>query len=131
MKEIPKLLKYTVTHEWVKPEGNNIFTIGITHHAQDALGDIVFVELPVLKKTVKKGEETCVLESVKTAADVYAPLAGEIIETNTALNDTPELVNSDSYGEGWLFRIKITTTNELEGLLTAENYEEQISVEVH
>jgi glycine cleavage system H protein len=131
MKEIPEQLKYTKTHEWLKLEEENIAQVGITDHAQALLGDIVFIELPALKKQAKKGEEICVIESVKAAADVYSPLSGEIIETNPALSATPELVNTDAYGEGWLFRIKFSDPHELTTLLSQENYEEQISVETH
>lgn len=131
MKNVPKLLKYTTTHEWVKLEEDNIVRVGITDDAQALLGDIVFVDLPESKKIVTKGSATCVLESVKAAADVYAPLSGEIIERNPELNTTPELINSDPYEKGWLFRIKITDASELEDLLTAERYVEQISVETH
>lgn len=131
MKEIPKLLKFAETHEWVMLEENDIARVGISDHAQAQLGDIVFVELPTLEKTVKKGEEICVLESVKAAADVYSPLSGEIIEINLELNDIPQLINSNSYDKGWLFRIKLSDIHELETLLTAENYREQLSVETH
>ncbi|MES2998959.1 MAG: glycine cleavage system protein GcvH [Pseudomonadota bacterium] len=131
MKNIPKTLKYTRTHEWLRLEGDNTAYVGITDHAQALLGDIVFVELPALEKKIKKGEEICVLESVKAAADVYSPLSGDIIETNPALRESPELINSDSYGEGWLFRIKFSDVKELENLLTAESYQQQLSVETH
>lgn len=127
----PKQLKYTATHEWIKLEKENTARVGITDHAQALLGDIVFVELPALKKQAKKGEEICVLESVKAAADVYAPLSGEIIEINPALSDAPELINSDSYGEGWLFCIKFSDPKELETFLTAEEYEKNIFAETH
>ncbi|MES2142414.1 MAG: glycine cleavage system protein GcvH [Pseudomonadota bacterium] len=130
MNKVAKLVRFTITHEWVELEENNIVRVGITKHAQALLGDIVFVESK-LKKTVKKDEEICVLESVKAAADVYSPLSGEIIEFNSELKDTPELINSEPYDKGWLFRIKITDTHELEDLLTAENYEKQISAETH
>ncbi|MDQ8039288.1 MAG: glycine cleavage system protein GcvH [Rickettsiella sp.] len=130
MNKLSKALRFADTHEWVHVDENNIATVGISDHAQASLGDIVFVELPALKKKVKKGDEICVLESVKAAADVYAPLSGEITEINLALTETPELINSDSYNAGWLFRIKITDANELKDLLTAEQYE-QLSVETH
>ncbi|BBB14885.1 glycine cleavage system H protein [Candidatus Rickettsiella viridis] len=128
----PEHLKYTATHEWIQLEDKSIIArVGISDHAQDLLGDIVFVELPALAKQTKEGEEICVLESVKAAADVYSPLSGEIIEVNPRLSDTPGLVNSDPYGEGWLFRIKFSDSSELEKLLSAKNYQEQISVETH
>lgn len=131
MKAPPSLLNYTRTHEWVRIEKGNTACVGITDHAQAQLGDIVFVELPALEKDVKKNEEVCVLESVKAAADVYSPLSGMIIETNTALGATPELINQDAYGDGWLFRIKFSEETELEGLLTAEKYQEQLAIEAH
>jgi glycine cleavage system H protein len=129
MKNIPELLKYTPTHEWVRLEENNIACIGITAHAQELLGDIVYIELPDIKKTLKQSEEVCVLESVKAAADVYAPLSGIVTEINTLLSDTPELINSDSYGQGWLFRLQLSDASELEKLLDFTIYEQQISVE--
>lgn len=129
MKKTPELLKYTTTHEWVRIEENNIVCVGITAHAQELLGDIVYAELPTIKKKVKKNEEICVLESVKAAADVYAPLSGIVIETNTALNDNPELINSNSYEQGWLFRLQLSDTSELEHLLDFATYQQQILVE--
>jgi glycine cleavage system H protein len=128
MKKIPEL-KYTATHEWVLIEENNIVCVGITSNAQELLGDIVFVELPPLKKNVKKNEEVCVLESVKAAADVYAPLSGVVIEINTALTDKPELINSDSYEQGWLFRLQFSDASELELLFDFATYQQQILVE--
>lgn len=129
MKNIPELLKYTLTHEWIRLEENNIAYVGITAHAQELLGDIVYVELPTITKLLKQGEEACVLESVKAAADVYAPLSGIVTEINTLLNDSPECINSDSYGQGWLFRLQLSDTSELEKLLDFATYEQQISVE--
>ncbi|MEN9917041.1 MAG: glycine cleavage system protein [Pseudomonadota bacterium] len=129
MKKLPELLKYMATHEWVRIEENNIVCVGITAHAQELLGDIVYVELPTIKKSVTKNEEVCVLESVKAAADVYAPLSGVVIETNTALSTTPELINSDSYEQGWLFRLQLSDTSELEHLLDFATYQQQILVE--
>lgn len=131
MKNLPKLLKYTLTHEWIKREENNTVRLGITDHAQESLGEIVFVELPALGKKVKKGEEICVLESVKAAADVYTPLSGEIIGVNSALISDPAPINSDPYKKGWLFQLKLSDFSELESLLTAENYEKQIAGEGH
>lgn len=129
MKNLPELLKYTPTHEWVRLEENNIACIGITAHAQELLGDIVYIELPIIKKLLKQSEEVCVLESVKAAADVYAPLSGIITEINTTLNDTPGLINSDSYGQGWLFRLQLSDVSELAKLLDVATYAQQISVE--
>lgn len=129
MKKIPELLKYTSTHEWVRIEENNIICVGITVHAQELLGDIVYCELPSIKKSVRKNEEICVLESVKAAADVYAPVSGVITEINTALENTPELINSDSYEQGWLFRMQFSDASELEHLLDFATYQQQILVE--
>ena len=129
MKKLPELLKYTLTHEWVRIEENNIVCVGITAHAQELLGDIVYVELPSTKKNIRKNEEVCVLESVKAAADVYAPLSGVVTEINTALSYTPELINSDSYEQGWLFRLQFSNANELEHLLDFATYQQQILVE--
>lgn len=129
MKKLPELLKYTSTHEWVSIEENNIVCVGITAHAQELLGDIVYVELPSTKKNIRKNEEVCVLESVKAAADVYAPLSGVVTEINTALSNTPELINSDSYEQGWLFRLQFSDANELEHLLDFATYQQQILVE--
>ncbi len=128
MKKLTEL-KYTATHEWLRIEENNIVCIGITAHAQELLGDIVFAELPILQKNVKKNEEVCVLESVKAAADVYAPLSGVVTEINTTLADTPELINSDSYKQGWLFRLQFSDASELEHLLDFATYQQQILVE--
>jgi glycine cleavage system H protein len=129
MKKLPELLKYTPTHEWVRLEENNIACVGITTHAQALLGDIVYVELPAIKKLLKQSKEACVLESVKAAADVYAPLSGIVTEINILLDDMPELINSDAYGQGWLFRLQLSDTSELEKLLNFATYEQQISVE--
>jgi glycine cleavage system H protein len=120
--EYPTHLQYTKTHEWIRLEGD-IATVGITDYAQDALGDVVFVELPSLKAVVV-GESVAVVESVKTASDIYAPLAGTVIEVNADLKDTPELLNSSPYGSGWMFRMQVTST---EGLVSAADY--QASVE--
>lgn len=129
MKNRTELFKYTPTHEWVRLEENNIVCVGITSHAQELLGDIVYVELPTVKKILQRGEEACVLESVKAAADVYAPLSGIVTEINTSLSNAPELINSDSYKEGWLFRIQFSDASELEKLLDFATYEQQILVE--
>ena len=129
MKKLPEFLKYTPTHEWLRLEDNNIVCVGITVHAQELLGDIVYVELPTLKKILKQSEEACVLESVKAAADVYAPLSGIITEINTAHSESPELINSDSYGAGWLFRLQFSDATELDNLLDFATYQQQILVE--
>jgi glycine cleavage system H protein len=126
MSNIPKELRYTATHEWVRPEGNGIFTVGITEHAQGLLGDMVFVELPDIGDEVSTGDDIVVAESVKAASDVYAPISGEILEINEDLEDSPELVNSDPFGDGWMFKIKAEDAAEVEALLDAEGYENTI-----
>lgn len=123
MSSIPKELKYASTHEWVRNEGDGVFTVGISEHAQDLLGDMVFVELPEVGETVAAGDDVAVAESVKAASDIYAPIGGEIIAINEDLEDAPETVNSDPYGDGWLFKIKADDPSEVEGLLDAEGYQ--------
>ena len=126
MSNIPSDLRYATTHEWVRPEGDGTFTVGISEHAQELLGDMVFVELPDVGATVSAGDDIAVAESVKAASDVYAPIGGEIVGVNEELEDSPELVNSDPFGDGWLFRIKADDAQEVEGLLDAEGYENSI-----
>ena len=126
MSNIPKELRYTATHEWVRPEGDGVFTVGMTEHAQDLLGDMVFVELPDVGDEVSTGDDIVVAESVKAASDVYAPISGEIIAINEELEDSPELVNSDAFGDGWMFKIKAEDPSEVEALLDAEGYESSI-----
>lgn len=129
MSSIPKELKYAATHEWVRNDGDGIFTIGISEHAQDLLGDMVFVELPEVGDTVAAGDDVAVAESVKAASDIYAPIAGEITAVNEELEDSPETVNSDPYGDGWLFKIKAEDPSEVESLLDAEGYQAVIDEE--
>ena len=129
MSNIPSELRYASTHEWVRPEGDGTFTIGISEHAQELLGDMVFIELPDLGAEVSAGDDVAVAESVKAASDVYAPISGEVVAINEDLEDTPELVNSDPYGDGWLFRIKAEDPEEFEALLDAEGYENSIDDE--
>ena len=114
-------LKYTEDHEWIKLEGD-IATVGITHHAQDALGDVVFVDLPQVGKTYKRGEVVGVVESVKAAADVYMPVAGEIVSVNEALRADPSLANSDPMGAGWFIKFKLDNPAELAGLMDEAAY---------
>ena len=122
MSNIPKELRYTSTHEWVRPEGDGVYTVGITEHAQDLLGDMVFLDLPDVGDEFAAGDDCAVAESVKAASDIYAPIAGEIIEVNEALEDAPETVNSDAFGDGWLFKIKAEDATEVDGLLDADGY---------
>ena len=129
MSNIPAELRYAASHEWVRPEGNGVFTVGITEHAQELLGDMVFVDLPDSGDEVNAGDDVAVAESVKAASDVYTPLTGEVVAINEELEDSPELVNSDPYGDGWLFKIKVEDEGEVEGLMDAEGYEASIDEE--
>lgn len=123
MSSYPQDLRYTPTHEWVRVEDDDTISVGITDHAQNLLGDLVFVELPKLDKAVHAGKEVAVVESVKTAADVYAPVSGTVVAINEALQNTPGQVNIDPYGTGWLFRIKMADKTELTKLLDAQKYQ--------
>lgn len=126
MSTIPADLKYVASHEWLRKEADGTITIGITEHAQELLGDIVFVELPEVGASFAAEDQAGVVESVKAASDVYAPIAGEVVEVNEALVDAPETANSDPYGEGWFFRIKPANETDYDGLLTAEEYAVEI-----
>lgn len=119
--QVPSDLKYTETHEWVRVEGG-IITVGITDHAQDQLTDLVYVKLPMPGRRVKAREDVAVVESVKTASDIYAPAAGEITEVNSDLEENPGKVNQDPYGEGWLFKLELKNPEDIEDLLTAAAY---------
>ncbi|WP_136067639.1 glycine cleavage system protein GcvH [Modicisalibacter radicis] len=122
MSNIPANLRYTDSHEWILDNGDGTLTIGITDHAQEALGDVVFVELPEVGRTLDKGEEFGVIESVKAASDLYAPLDGEIVSVNEALEDAPETVNSSPYEDGWLLTLKPSDSDALDDLLDADAY---------
>ena len=122
MSTYPDNLKYATTHEWVRLEGDGTATIGISNHAQDALGDIVFVELPEVGATIHAKDEVAVVESVKAASDVYSPISGEIIATNNTLSETPETVNAVPYDDGWFYKIKISDEQELDELMDADAY---------
>ena len=122
MSNIPADLRYAASHEWSRLEADGTITVGITDHAQDLLGDVVFVELPEVGRTVTAGEECAVVESVKAASDIYAPVSGEVIAFNEALGDTPELVNSEPYAGAWFFKIKPSDSSELDKLMDAEAY---------
>lgn len=123
MSNVPSELKYTQEHEWLREEADGIFTVGITQHAQELLGDMVFIDLPDVGSLVSLGDDCSVAESVKAASDIYAPISGEIVEVNPALEDAPEQVNSEPYGSGWIFKIKASDTAELEALLDASAYQ--------
>jgi glycine cleavage system H protein len=122
MSNIPSELKYVASHEWIRVEADGTVVIGITDHAQDLLGDVVFVELPEVGSEVAAGDDAGVVESVKAASDIYAPLSGEVVAVNEELEDSPELVNSDPYGDGWFFKIKLSDDAELGDLLDGEAY---------
>lgn len=127
MSTIPADLKYVASHEWLRQEADGTVTIGITHHAQELLGDIVFVELPEVGAQLDAEAQAGVVESVKAASDVYAPIAGEVVAINQALVDAPETANSDPYGEGWFFKVKPADANAFDGLLSAEEYAKEVA----
>lgn len=131
MSNVPAELRYTKSHEWVREEEGGVVTIGITEHAQEALGDMVFVELPDEGTQVDAGSECAVVESVKAASDIYSPVSGAVVAANEALADAPETVNSDAFGEGWLFKVKLSDSSALEDLLDADAYSEIIESEEH
>lgn len=120
-KNVPENLKYTNSHEWVRVEGD-LATIGLTEFAQQQLGEIVFIELPAVGRTVKAGEQCAVVESLKAATDVYAPVTGEVVKTNQAVVDNPALVNKDPYGAGWFYCVRLSQPAELETLLAPQQY---------
>ena len=124
MSEIPQDLRYASTHEWARLEEDGTVTVGISDHAQDALGDVVYVEHPELGQQVAAAEEAGVVESVKAASDIYAPVGGTIVAVNEALEDAPETVNQDPYGDGWFFRIEPVDVGQLEELLDSDGYAE-------
>ncbi|HIF9078089.1 TPA: glycine cleavage system protein GcvH [Photobacterium damselae] len=124
---MPSDLKFTHSHEWVRDEGNGIYTIGITDHAQSLLGDMVFIDLPELEDELEAGDDCAVVESVKSASDIYAPLTGVVVAINEDLDGAPGLVNSDPYGDGWLFQLQVEDDIELGELLDGEDYLETIA----
>ncbi|MGO8755723.1 MAG: glycine cleavage system protein GcvH [Gallionellaceae bacterium] len=126
----PTNLKYTASHEWVKAEADGTISVGITDHAQELLGDMVFVETPAVGRKLKAGEECAVVESVKAAADVYAPIAGEVVAVSGELNSAPEKINSDPYG-AWMFRLKPASAADLNALMDADAYQAHVDSEAH
>ncbi|MFO7570275.1 MAG: glycine cleavage system protein GcvH [Smithellaceae bacterium] len=122
---------YSKDHEWVQDHGDGTVTVGITDYAQEMLTDIVFVELPAIGKTVAKGNPMAVVESVKSVSDVYAPVSGEILDTNRVLEETPELINQDAFGDGWIAKIRLADAQELQSLLSAADYEALLQDEKH
>lgn len=131
MSNIPADLKYTKSHEWLRLAADGTATIGITEHAQDQLGDMVYVEVPDAGRSVEAGEACAVVESVKAASDVYAPVAGEVVEGNAGLADAPEAVNQDPYGNGWLLKMKVADTGAVDGLMDAAGYAAFLESEEH
>lgn len=131
MSEVPADLKYTKSHEWVRANDDGSVTVGITAHAQDQLGDMVYVEAPEAGRSLEAGEACAVVESVKAASDVYAPIAGEVVEGNEALADAPETVNNDPFGAGWILRMTPADAGALAGLLDAAAYQELLAAEDH
>lgn len=131
MSNIPVDLKYTKTHEWARVNDDGSVTVGISDSAQDQLGDMVFIEVPEVGQTVTAEEACAVVESVKAASDVYAPIGGEIVEVNEDLADSPETVNNDAYGEGWIFRVEPADSGELGALMDADAYEAFLAAEDH
>ncbi len=125
----PEDLKYTREHEWVRDNGDGTVTVGITDHAQSELGDLVFVELPEVGSQVAAADACATVESVKAVSDVYSPLAGEVTETNSSLDETPETINDDPYGAGWLFKLRPSNASQLGGLLDATAYQEFVAEE--
>ncbi|PID43829.1 MAG: glycine cleavage system protein H [Proteobacteria bacterium] len=132
MSQIPSELKYLSSHEWARLEADGeTVTVGITDHAQDLLGDVVFVEVPEVGATVNAGDEAGVVESVKAASDIFSPVSGEVVEINESLEDAPEQVNTDPYNDGWFYKVKISDASELESLLDAEGYAALCEEEAH
>ena len=129
MSNTPDDLMYTKDHEWIRDEGDGTVAIGITAHAQELLGDLVFVELPEVGASLANGAECAVVESVKAASDVYSPLNGEVTAVNDALTDTPETINEDPYGDGWIFKMKLADAAEMDDLLDAAGYIEVMAAE--
>ena len=129
--DVPNDLKYSKSHEWVRVDDAGIATVGITDHAQELLGDLVFVELPEVGAEISAGSECAVVESVKAASDVYSPLSGEVVEVNEALADAPETINQDAYEEGWIFRLRMADPDELDALMDADGYAEHAESEEH
>jgi glycine cleavage system H protein len=129
MSSLPEDLMFTASHEWIRFDSDRQITVGITDHAQDQLGDLVFVELPEAGRAVKAGEDCAVVESVKAASDIYSPMSGTVSEVNQALVESPELINEDAFGAGWMFRVELTDPDERQRLLDAAGYAQAIADE--
>jgi glycine cleavage system H protein len=126
MSNVPGEMRYTASHEWVKLNDDGTVSVGITDHAQELLGDIVFVETPEIDTEFAAEEACCVVESVKAASDLYMPISGEVVDTNPALTDEPEMINNSPYDDGWIFKIKPNNEDDLEGLMDAQTYEDTL-----
>lgn len=131
MSKTPANLKYTKSHEWAKTLPDGSVQIGITDHAQELLGDLVFIELPAVGKELTAGKECAVVESVKAASDVYAPISGKVLEVNSRITDAPETLNKDAYNDGWMFRLQPASKADLDKLLDAKAYEAMVAAESH
>jgi len=131
MSNFPTELKYAKTHEWARDEGDGTITVGITDHAQDQLGDLVFVDLPEEGDSIDAGADCAVVESVKAASDIYSPASGEIVGVNAELADSPEMVNESAFGDGWLFKVKMSDPSELNNMLDADGYAAVAAAEEH
>ncbi len=131
MSEIPQDLRYTKTHEWIMQNDEGSLTVGVTDHAQSLLGDLVFIEAPEEGTTFQEGDDSAVVESVKAASDVYAPVDGEVTASNEVLEDTPEIINNDPYGDGWIYKIKPEDAGAFDALMDADAYKELIESEDH
>jgi glycine cleavage system H protein len=129
MSNTPTDRRYAKSHEWIKDEGDGSFTIGITAHAQELLGDLVFIDLPEVGSQVEAGTDCAVVESVKAASDVYSPVTGEVIAVNEALEGTPETINEDAYGAGWMFKVKATDSGSMDELFDSDGYDAMIAEE--
>jgi len=126
MSDIPQDFRYTKTHEWIKQNDDGTLTVGITDHAQSLLGDLVFIEAPEAETTFQEGDDSAVVESVKAASDVYAPVDGEVTEGNELLGETPEIINTDPYGEGWIYKIKPEDAGAFDTLMDSDEYKELV-----
>lgn len=131
MSNTPTDLRYAKSHEWVRDEGDGTVTVGITEHAQELLGDLVFVDLPEVGAQLEAGGDCAVVESVKAASDVYSPVTGEVTEVNEALDGAPETINEDAFGDGWIFKVKLDDAGELDNLLDADAYDTMVAEEDH
>jgi glycine cleavage system H protein len=129
MSSVPANLKYTASHEWVLDNGDGTVTVGITDHAQELLGDVVFVEVPEVGRAVEKGEEFSLVESVKAASDIYSPVTGEVVAVNELLEDSPETINESAFEDGWIAKVKLADASELDDMLDAVAYEANIGEE--